>query len=71
MYYDVCAYYGTDRPATGQGIKVIDVSDPPHPVVTAHLTDTPAALYPHETVHTNANIRILVAGQAVGEFRGL
>src|SRR5258708_38794645 len=24
-YYDVCAYYGNDRPATGQGIKVIDV----------------------------------------------
>src|SRR6516165_649950 len=37
-YYDVCAYYGTDRFATGQGIKVIDASDPQRPVVTAHLT---------------------------------
>src|SRR5262250_3765821 len=46
-YYDVCAYYGNDRPATGQGIKVIDVSDPQHPVVSAHLTDTPAAQDPH------------------------
>ena len=45
-YYDVCAYYGTDRAATGQGIKVIDASDPAHPRVTAHLTDTPAALNP-------------------------
>src|ERR1700719_4812450 len=25
-YNDVCAYYGTDRFATGQGIKAIDVS---------------------------------------------
>ncbi len=52
-YYDVCAYYGTDNAATGQGIKVIDASDPEHPVVSAHLTDTPAALDPHETVATN------------------
>src|SRR5690242_4462862 len=67
-YYDVCAYYGTDSgAATNQGIKVIDVSDPAHPVVTAHLTDTPAALNPHETVHTNANTRILVAGQNGGQ----
>jgi hypothetical protein len=66
-YYDVCAYYGTDRAATGQGIKVIDVSDPQHPVVSAHLTDTPAALNPHETVASNANTRVLVAGQSGGE----
>jgi hypothetical protein len=65
-YYDVCAYYGTDRAATGQGIKVIDASDPQHPQVSAHLTDTPAALAPHETVHTNANSRLLVAGQTTG-----
>jgi len=65
-YYHVCAYYGNDRPATGQGIKVIDVSDPQHPVVSANLTDSPAALNPHETVHTNANSRLLVAGQTDG-----
>jgi hypothetical protein len=66
-YYDVCAYYGNDRAATGQGIKVIDVSDPRHPVVSAQLTDTRAALVPHETVATNANTRLLVAGQSGGE----
>jgi hypothetical protein len=66
-YSDVCAYYGNDRgPTTGQGIKVIDASDPRHPVVTANLTDSPAALVPHETVHTNAKARILVAGQDGG-----
>ncbi len=47
---------------------MIDASDPAHPQVTAHLTDTPAALDPHETVHTNANTRILVAGQTVGRI---
>jgi hypothetical protein len=65
-YSGDCAYYGTDRAATFQGIKVIDASDPQHPVVTAHLTDTPAALNPHETVATNAKTRLLVAGQNGG-----
>src|ERR1700730_2331192 len=66
-YYGVCAYYGTDHgPTTGQGIKVIDVSDPRHPVVTANLTDSPAALSPHESVHTNANSRLLVMGENIG-----
>src|SRR5207245_5873827 len=46
-YYGDCAYYGTYRAATLQGIKVIDASDPQHPRVSAHLTDTPAALNPH------------------------
>jgi len=61
-----CAYYGTDRAATLQGIKVIDASDPAHPVVTAHLTDTPAALSPHETVTTSEKTHILVAAQSGG-----
>jgi len=66
-YYDVCAYYGTDRGATtGQGIKVIDVSDPQHPVVSTQLTDSPAALAPHETVSTHARRHLLVAGQTTG-----
>jgi hypothetical protein len=66
-YLDVCAYYGSDRGfTTGQGIKVIDASDPQHPQVTANLTDSPAALDPHETVHTNAKSRLLVAGQTNG-----
>src|ERR1043165_4981929 len=43
-YSGHCAYYGTDRGATtGQGIKVIDVSDPRHPLVSTQLTDTAAA----------------------------
>src|SRR2546426_1808514 len=65
-YFGDCAYYGTDRAATFQGIKVIDASDPQHPVVSAHLTDTPAALNPHETVATNAKTRLLAAGQTDG-----
>jgi hypothetical protein len=66
-YYDVCAYYGTDRGfTTGQGIKVIDASDPRHPVVVTQLTDTGAALAPHETVSTNAKTRLLAAGQTNG-----
>jgi len=66
-YYDVCAYYGTDRGATtGQGIKVIDASDPRHPVVTTQLTDTQAALAPHETLHSNAQSRLLAMGQTTG-----
>jgi hypothetical protein len=66
-YSGVCAYYGNDRGATtGQGIKVIDVSDPKHPVVSTQLTDTAAALAPHETVHTNDRSHLLVAGQTTG-----
>ena len=66
-YYDVCAYYGTDRGATtGQGIKVIDASDPRHPQVVTQLTDSAAALAPHETVATNAKTRLLVAAQTTG-----
>jgi hypothetical protein len=66
-WYDVCTYYGTDRGfTTGQGIKVIDASDPAHPVVVTQLTDSPAALSPHETVATNAKSRLRVAGQTNG-----
>src|SRR5438034_9296556 len=65
-YFGDCAYYGTDRAATFQGIKVIDASDPQHPVVTANLIDTPAALIPHETVATNAKTSLLVAAQTDG-----
>jgi hypothetical protein len=65
-YSGDCAYYGNDRATTLQGIKVIDVSDPQHPQVSAHLTDTAAALVPHETVQTNDRSHLLVAGQATG-----
>jgi hypothetical protein len=64
-YSDHCAYYGNDRGATtGQGIKVIDASDPRHPVVSTQLTDTAAALATHETVHVQGGL--LVAGQTTG-----
>ncbi|HET9668569.1 MAG TPA: hypothetical protein VFQ93_03105 [Casimicrobiaceae bacterium] len=67
-WYDVCTYYGTDRGfTTGQGIKVIDASDAQHPVVVTQLTDSNAALSPHETVATNAKTRLLVAGQTNGQ----
>jgi hypothetical protein len=65
-YSGVCAYYGTDRADTLQGIKVIDASDPEHPRVSAHLTDTAAALAPHETVQTNDRSGLLVAAQNNG-----
>ena len=64
-YSGHCAYYGSDRGfTTGQGIKAIDVSDPKHPVVTANLTDSHAALDPHETPHAQGGL--LVAGQTNG-----
>src|SRR5215813_966713 len=64
-YSGHCAYYGNDRGATtGQGIKVIDVSDPQHPVVSTQLTDTAAELAPHETVHVQGGL--LVAAQTTG-----
>ena len=64
-YSGHCAYYGTDRGATtGQGIKVIDASNPQHPVVSTQLTDTAAALAPHETVHVQGGL--LVAAQTTG-----
>jgi hypothetical protein len=65
-YSGDCGYYGTDRAATLQGIKVIDASDPQHPRVSAHLTDTPAALAPHETVVANDQTHLLVAAQSGG-----
>ena len=65
-YSGDCAYYGTDRAATLQGVKVIDASDPQNPRVSAQLTDTPAALNPHETVQTNDRSHLLVVGQNGG-----
>ncbi len=63
-----CAYYGTDRATTGQGIKVIDASDPQHPVVSAHLTDTPAALNPHETVRPMPTLASSWPGKTLGRI---
>ena len=68
-YSGDCAYYGTDRNTPLQrhhGITVIDASDPTHPVPSAYLDDTAAALTPHETVQTNDRSHLLVAGQNNG-----
>jgi hypothetical protein len=56
-YFGNCAYYGTDRVTSLQknlGLRVIDVSDVNNPKVAMFLTDSAAALSPHETVVTNA-----------------
>src|SRR5262252_5454129 len=61
-YAGSCAYYATDRVTSLQkhlGITVIDASDPQHPVPTAYLDDTPAALNPHETVKHNDRRNLL------------
>ncbi|MBO0787016.1 MAG: hypothetical protein J2P33_13190, partial [Actinobacteria bacterium] len=68
-YAGTCAYYGTDRNNSQQqhhGVTVVDASDPQHPRVTAFLTDTAAALVPHETVQTNTRRHLLVVAQADG-----
>ena len=64
-----CAYYGTDNINAlqhHQGVTVIDASDPAHPVPTAYLDDTAAALAPHETLAANQLRHLLVAGQNNG-----
>ena len=64
-----CAYYGTDNinaQQHHQGVTVIDASDPTHPVPTAYLNDTAAALAPHETLAANQLRHLLVAGQSNG-----
>ena len=68
-YSGDCAYYGTDNVTPLQqhhGVRVIDASDPQHPLVSAYLDDTPAALSPHETVQTNDRSHLLVAAQNNG-----
>ena len=68
-YSGDCAYYGTDRNSSLQlhhGVTVIDASDPAHPVPSAYLDDTAAALVPHETVQTNDRSHLLVVAQAGG-----
>src|SRR5215831_10934575 len=64
-YSGDCAYYGTDRNTPLQrhhGVTVIDASDPTHPVPSAYLDDTAAALTPHETVQTNDRRHLLAVG---------
>jgi len=68
-YYGDCAYFGTDRVTNLQqhlGMTVIDASDPTHPVITAYLNDTAAALQPHETPKVHAQRGLLAIGQLAG-----
>src|ERR1700758_5237770 len=68
-YYGNCAYFGTDRVTSLQqhlGMTVIDASDPTHPVITAYLDDTAAALAPHETPKVHAKRGLLAVGQIAG-----
>ena len=68
-YFGDCAYYGTDRVTNLQqhlGMTVIDASDPQHPVASAFLDNTPAALAPHETPKVNAQRGLLAVGQFAG-----
>jgi hypothetical protein len=68
-YFENCAYYGTDRVTSLQknlGLRVIDVSDVKNPKVAMFLTDSAAALSPHETVVTNAGRKLLAVAQNNG-----
>jgi hypothetical protein len=68
-YAGTCAYFGTDRVTSLQqhlGMTVIDASDPQNPQASAYLSDTAAALAPHETPKVNAQRGLLVVGQYAG-----
>ncbi len=68
-YAGTCAYFGTDRVTSLQqhlGMTVIDASDPQNPQASAYLSDTAAALAPHETPKVNAQRGLLVVGQFAG-----
>lgn len=65
-----CAYYDDAQTApvgapvpgvgSGQGVRVVDMSDPSRPVVTTSLT-TPAMLSPHESLLVNERRGLLAA----------
>ena len=71
----VCAFYDTSlysplnvvRLAAGpsQGVAVLDMSDPAHPVQTAMLTSLPMEL-PHESLNLNAKRGLLAAEMGNG-----
>ncbi len=62
-WYEDCAYYGTSQ-GDGEGVQVIDASDPTHPVRTMALT-TNAMLDPWESLKVNEK-RGLLAGVGPG-----
>ena len=62
-YYDTTTIFPTDaftNGLSGQGVVVLDMSDPAHPKQTATLT-TPAMLSPHESLLLNPKRGLLVA----------
>jgi hypothetical protein len=68
-YAGTCAYVATDRVTPLQkhpGIMVVDVSDPQHPVASAYLDDTAAALNPHETLKHNDRRNLLAVSLTNG-----
>ena len=67
-YSDDCAYFGSDSSPLMEhkGIKVLDVSDPRHPRVTAYLDDTLSMLDPHETLKANAARKLLAGSRRDG-----
>ena len=63
-YYDTTAIFPTDlvkNGATGQGVAVLDMSDPAHPKRVTTLV-TPAMLSPHESLLLNEKRGLLAAG---------
>jgi hypothetical protein len=55
-FYDTALLFPTNAlklDSTSQGVAVLDMSDPAHPVQTATLTD-PAMMSPHESLNLNA-----------------
>ncbi len=67
-YFDHCAYMATENNPrqAHRGIVVIDVSNPANPRATAYLTDTPAALSPHENNKVNERRGLLGLAQSNG-----
>src|SRR5262249_40518578 len=74
-----CAYHNTASPSssasrpgsTNFGPRVVDISDPAKPVLTAYLT-TPAMNYPHESLKVNEKRKLLgaVRGLDVAPYSG-
>ncbi|HEX3606998.1 MAG TPA: hypothetical protein VH134_13830, partial [Candidatus Dormibacteraeota bacterium] len=64
-WYGHCDYYDTLFPSTqlSPGVQVLDVFDPAHPRLTAHLT-TPAMLGPWESLKVNQRRGLLGAVSA-------
>jgi LVIVD repeat len=68
-YFGNCAYYGTDNITSLQknlGLRVIDASDVKNPKVSTFLTNSAAALAPHESPVVHTGRALLALGQNNG-----